>query len=125
MKIANEKYEVAFMACATQEAERLIQEYGFEYESIESDFLVIKIKDQHKVKMLVDALRISLSKDCDNQDTIGISNEYDVMFEDEDEAYEYMQKMFKPNFKCEDFCISRVNFYTEIENDVYMIEMEY
>lgn len=54
-----------------------------------------------------------------------ILKDYIIRWNDSDEAYEFMNLLFKPKQSIGDYGLSRINFYTEIEGDTYSVDLDY
>lgn len=54
-----------------------------------------------------------------------ILRDYIILWNDADDAYEFVNLLFEPKSSIGDYGLSRINFYTEIEGDTYSVDLDY
>ena len=53
-----------------------------------------------------------------------LSKKYQIVLKDEERAFDAIQNLFSPNFKVDNFCLSRCSFFVD-KTDIYSVDLDY
>ena len=51
--------------------------------------------------------------------------DYYIKIDDLEAAYDFACKLFTPNFKTLNYSLSRINFYTDVDDRMYSVDINY
>lgn len=55
-----------------------------------------------------------------------LSKKYQIVLKDEERAFDAIQNLFSPNFKVDNFCLSRCSFFVDKDKkDIYSVDLDY
>lgn len=54
-----------------------------------------------------------------------LGRQFFMKMEDEDEAYEFINSLFTPNFKTESYGLGQIQFYTDVNERTYSVSIDY
>lgn len=57
--------------------------------------------------------------------TLLLVKDYYIKIDDPEIAYSFVSALFTPNFKTADYSLSRINFYTSIDDRIYSADINY
>lgn len=78
----------------------------------------------YKDDLINDTIHKIKSISNDQKIIILLVKKYQIIIKDEDSGYEAIQRLLTPNFKTEEFCLSKCTFFIG-EDDVYSVELDY
>lgn len=95
---------------------------GYDVSSFENGSFVSG--DVYKEDRIADIIHTICDSVDDEHLAILLIKKYQIIIKDEDKGYAAVQELLSPNFRTENFCLSKCSFFVD-KTDTYSVDMDY